>query len=172
MSQCHTFLDEGWDSWGYNESRWCSQCPLRQPKFRAESISVFPSQWFIFFMFFFFQAEDGIRDKLVTGVQTCALPISFQVALERLAIWRASRPPASSIAWATLTTRLARPSRINPPGMSPVSTRPRNPMAANRIELTGNARSRIMAGPRRETPGSHPEPVVESTGRARAGRRG
>src|SRR2546425_5821942 len=27
--------------------------------------------------FFFFQAEDGIRDKLVTGVQTCALPISI-----------------------------------------------------------------------------------------------
>src|SRR2546425_4133968 len=30
----------------------------------------------IFLFFFFFQAEDGIRDKLVTGVQTCALPIS------------------------------------------------------------------------------------------------
>src|SRR5205823_9902511 len=30
----------------------------------------------LFFFFFFFQAEDGIRDKLVTGVQTCALPIS------------------------------------------------------------------------------------------------
>src|SRR5256885_5595090 len=29
--------------------------------------------WFIFF---FFQAEDGIRDYKVTGVQTCALPIS------------------------------------------------------------------------------------------------
>src|SRR2546425_8126850 len=29
------------------------------------------------FFFFFFQAEDGIRDKLVTGVQTCALPISL-----------------------------------------------------------------------------------------------
>src|SRR5258708_30049019 len=27
--------------------------------------------------FFFFQAEDGIRDDLVTGVQTCALPISM-----------------------------------------------------------------------------------------------
>src|SRR6266567_7498774 len=26
--------------------------------------------------FFFFQAEDGIRDLTVTGVQTCALPIS------------------------------------------------------------------------------------------------
>src|SRR5437660_3688359 len=28
------------------------------------------------FFFFFFQAEDGIRDGHVTGVQTCALPIS------------------------------------------------------------------------------------------------
>src|SRR5882762_6990113 len=28
------------------------------------------------FFFFFFQAEDGIRDSSVTGVQTCALPIS------------------------------------------------------------------------------------------------
>src|SRR5207247_2707489 len=28
------------------------------------------------FVCFFFQAEDGIRDPLVTGVQTCALPIS------------------------------------------------------------------------------------------------
>src|SRR5690349_23807981 len=28
------------------------------------------------FFFFFFQAEDGIRDLYVTGVQTCALPIS------------------------------------------------------------------------------------------------
>src|SRR2546429_1600144 len=27
-------------------------------------------------VFFFFQAEDGIRDVAVTGVQTCALPIS------------------------------------------------------------------------------------------------
>src|SRR5947207_8834013 len=31
---------------------------------------------FLFF-FFFFQAEDGIRDHCVTGVQTCALPISL-----------------------------------------------------------------------------------------------
>ena len=29
-----------------------------------------------FFLCFFFQAEDGIRDHCVTGVQTCALPIS------------------------------------------------------------------------------------------------
>src|SRR5438093_12465672 len=31
--------------------------------------------------FFFFQAEDGIRDWSVTGVQTCALPISYTLAL-------------------------------------------------------------------------------------------
>src|SRR6266496_5807438 len=30
----------------------------------------------VFWFFFFFQAEDGIRDLYVTGVQTCALPIS------------------------------------------------------------------------------------------------
>src|SRR4030081_1864760 len=30
----------------------------------------------LFLFFFFFQAEDGIRDPAVTGVQTCALPIS------------------------------------------------------------------------------------------------
>src|SRR2546427_7704619 len=30
----------------------------------------------LLFFFFFFQAEDGIRDLTVTGVQTCALPIS------------------------------------------------------------------------------------------------
>src|SRR2546422_8930021 len=29
------------------------------------------------FFFFFFQAEDGIRDVAVTGVQTCALPIYY-----------------------------------------------------------------------------------------------
>ena len=32
--------------------------------------------YFCFCFFFFFQAEDGIRDHCVTGVQTCALPIS------------------------------------------------------------------------------------------------
>src|SRR5699024_2467732 len=32
---------------------------------------------YFFIFFFFFQAEDGIRDRNVTGVQTCALPISL-----------------------------------------------------------------------------------------------
>src|SRR5256886_8199782 len=33
--------------------------------------------------FFFFQAEDGIRDLTVTGVQTCALPISRDRGVQR-----------------------------------------------------------------------------------------
>src|SRR2546429_6588146 len=33
-------------------------------------------------MYFFFQAEDGIRDVAVTGVQTCALPIWVREELE------------------------------------------------------------------------------------------
>src|SRR2546430_6549044 len=36
------------------------------------------------YFFFFFQAEDGIRDLTVTGVQTCALPISQKF------LWRLS----------------------------------------------------------------------------------
>src|SRR5256886_13111477 len=38
--------------------------------------------------FFFFQAEDGIRDLTVTGVQTCALPISANIG-DRCAMFEA-----------------------------------------------------------------------------------
>src|SRR5690606_40580126 len=38
----------------------------------------------------FFQAEDGIRDFHVTGVQTCALPISIGLALYALCVWPAN----------------------------------------------------------------------------------
>src|SRR5207248_7295991 len=46
--------------------------------------------------YFFFQAEDGIRDRTVTGVQTCALPISMEDYYldlgERLADHRQENP--------------------------------------------------------------------------------
>src|SRR5256886_6672672 len=42
----------------------------------------------LYFFFFFFQAEDGIRDLTVTGVQTYALPISISSA--------ASAPPRAA----------------------------------------------------------------------------
>src|SRR5207237_5524811 len=37
--------------------------------------------------FFFFQAEDGIRDSSVTGVKTCALPISQVVLVKKFPPW-------------------------------------------------------------------------------------
>src|ERR687885_720128 len=39
------------------------------------NIAFFPHFFQVLCFFFFFQAEDGIRDHCVTGVQTCALPI-------------------------------------------------------------------------------------------------
>src|ERR1022692_1955668 len=51
----------------------------------------------ISFSFFFFQAEDGIRDYKVTGVQTCALPISWRPLTEIYPplrqVLQAVRPP-------------------------------------------------------------------------------
>ena len=45
-------------------------------------------QHFFFCLFFFFQAEDGIRDLIVTGVQTCALPIyRFSDHIEAGMVW-------------------------------------------------------------------------------------
>src|SRR5438270_14045332 len=54
------------------------------------------------FFFFFFQAEDGIRDLTVTGVQTCALPIScwdYHLRLPEFLGWIARRERAGSVVW-------------------------------------------------------------------------
>src|SRR5205085_12433225 len=50
-------------------------------------------------MCFFFQAEDGIRDLTVTGVQTCALPICLRSSAPRLRInrWRSSDMEESAL---------------------------------------------------------------------------
>src|SRR5256885_12582525 len=55
---------------------------ISEEQLELKQTAVMTGDWFIFF---FFQAEDGIRDYKVTGVQTCALPIS-----------RAIRPPRSA----------------------------------------------------------------------------
>src|SRR5699024_143896 len=51
-------------------------------------------------MIFFFQAEDGIRDRNVTGVQTCALPISGGRA--RLSATLRARTPTEAVVSGTL----------------------------------------------------------------------
>src|SRR5438105_5135069 len=50
------------------------------------------------FLFFFFQAEDGIRDPLVTGVQTCALPIWYWLTTWAPPQSMTSLPSAASLA--------------------------------------------------------------------------
>src|SRR5437762_7546351 len=50
--------------------------------------------WSAVACFFFFQAEDGIRDTSVTGVQTCALPISSQSFAVSLCVSSSHRPIA------------------------------------------------------------------------------
>src|SRR5436309_8919158 len=60
----------------------------------------------IVFLFFFFQAEDGIRDFHVTGVQTCALPIFANAEVEsddgvgrrRIPLPRSRSPRAAALA--------------------------------------------------------------------------
>src|SRR5258708_30518994 len=47
-------------------------------------------------LFFFFKAEDGIRDDLVTGVQTCALPILVLVTVRRISC-QPTVPPVAPI---------------------------------------------------------------------------
>src|SRR5207244_7696633 len=69
----------------------------------------------ISFYYFFFQAEDGIRDDLVTGVQTCALPISTRTRCASAswplrwsgfsaAVLRCSTPPLT-LKWAALISQ-------------------------------------------------------------------
>src|SRR5437660_1922182 len=62
----------------------------------------------LLFFFFFFQAEDGIRDGHVTGVQTCALPISTKVN-PWAPSWAGDAMLASSTPFASkYSTRVAR----------------------------------------------------------------
>src|SRR5207245_3510430 len=61
------------------------------------------SRYLCYRLLFFFQAEDGIRDATVTGVQTCALPISgsFCIAFARFRSFRGGCPPPKT--WHHLT---------------------------------------------------------------------
>src|SRR2546430_10054153 len=47
-------------------------------------------------LLFFFQAEDGIRDLTVTGVQTCALPIWSRLRDSGRRLWRLDSPAGES----------------------------------------------------------------------------
>src|SRR2546428_4981841 len=64
------------------------------------------------YLFFFFQAEDGIRDLIVTGVQTCALPIYF--AMGRKQDTAVPRPGSLVTCMAPLCSSMMRWQRASP----------------------------------------------------------
>src|SRR2546430_6573371 len=64
----------GGDGWGMRDVLYSLRCTAR-----GRGTEIPRSR-----VCFFFQAEDGIRDLTVTGVQTCALPIFPERALHRL----------------------------------------------------------------------------------------
>src|SRR5262249_58275709 len=93
-------------------------------------------------LFFFFQAEDGIRDWSVTGVQTCALPISTGPRSRRS---RAQRQALRGLdREATGRMRRERPTGFGP-GDRPARRPPRP---------RGRRRRRAPAAPAARVPGS------------------
>src|SRR2546422_5944180 len=56
------------------------------------------------FFFFFFQAEDGIRDVAVTGVQTCALPIYHRAVAPGTRFLLEKLRPVCGLIWLVLMT--------------------------------------------------------------------
>src|SRR5439155_18227594 len=86
--------------------------------------------------FFFFQAEDGIRDGHVTGVQTCALPILFTRSPCRNVNTVLRRQPRSSSTTRCVRSRATRQARLE---------RDAPPVAASAAATTSSGGSAIVA---------------------------
>src|SRR5690606_39505649 len=105
---------------------------------------------------FFFQAEAGIRDFHVTGVQTCALPIWASISSRARPFrttWSRAAPPGQS--WATSLARLSETAitRRGRPSAARKS-RPNQSLASTRSEerrVGQEGRSRGERGPGRQT---------------------
>src|SRR5207253_3611206 len=89
---------------------------------------------YIFFiiLFFFFQAEDGIRDGHVTGVQTCALPICTEGKVN-------FNPFGSTITWVP-TVKVAKRAMTNASPRSPAVT---TPAGETRAEVSRSEERRV-----------------------------
>src|SRR3989449_8083610 len=95
---------------------------------------------FCLHLFFFFQAEDGIRDVAVTGVQTCALPISS--APQRGAARRT--PPAPGPARAGRPDESSCVLHTQTPGRRPLVRRGRSLAVISR-DATGTMSRQVLA---------------------------
>src|SRR5437016_1723787 len=84
-------------SWTHSVGTWREALAVKS----SELVGVPPD-----IEFFFFQAEDGIRDWSVTGVQTCALPISPSAARVAAAISRiAAQREGGAVEWLATSSR-------------------------------------------------------------------
>src|SRR5690349_23026063 len=95
----------------------------------------------VFFFFFFFQAEDGIRDLYVTGVQTCALPISRPTTCWATAFTVPSPPAATTTRSVAMAASTAEP-RSTPGSIRTTSASGREIGRAScreRVEISGGA---------------------------------
>src|SRR6266496_5480652 len=91
---------------------------MLRPTIRTSYVSI-GDNWFVVatsFFLFFFQAEDGIRDLYVTGVQTCALPICRARACPRSDRTRGCPVDLWRRGTSSRRTRQARLSRRPPDG--------------------------------------------------------
>src|SRR6266511_3973704 len=122
-------------------------------------------------LFFFFQAEDGIRDFHVTGVQTCALPISLLAGrgvvdrgslftgpgsrTERSTTWdgETGRRPAGRTTGSGHTRRAR---RARPRAARPSGSRPGRPSGPPRGPPRRPGRARRPPPPRRPRPRRSP----------------
>src|SRR2546426_283439 len=93
--------------------------------------------------FFFFQAEDGIRDYKVTGVQTCALPISTIAVVAGVIVTSATRAVTRSAAAPVCPSLVAR--IVTEPAAVPV-TRPVIETPAIAASLVVQLTVRFMSG--------------------------
>src|SRR2546430_11643749 len=80
------------------------------------------------FYFFFFQAEDGIRDLTVTGVQTCALPISGRKTAPRRATRWAPVPESAASPGAPAGCRWDRATRCHAAAAAGAATPAASPL--------------------------------------------
>src|SRR4051794_41840896 len=99
------------------------------------------------FVFFFFQAEDGIRDGRVTGVQTCALPI-----LARQAAIRHTPPRSSPSAARQRASFRAIFTDRKPPGPAAAGDR-KSVVEGKRVGFGGGRRSKKKRKEKREERG-------------------
>src|SRR5215467_8482831 len=91
-------------------------------------------------LFFFFQAEDGIRDYKVTGVQTCALPISGSRTRMSPSLGRSTRGPRGTIRKAGRRQRPTCARALRAGGVDPIADylRPRKDIFAGSTPRLGS----------------------------------